>query len=252
VTLTDGETYTATVTAFDRTADVPWSTDSDALTFRVDSSPEVSSPQDGQVLAFGARDQRVVVNFDRPIDTSTKSGVTLARDSSGGTSTGASGPNCASPCSSVSFTPDSNGWREGRYTLTVNVKSEEGVAMQKTIRFAVPSSANETDSVSASATCNAIANPMTSYSVTTQAGNETVLASFVPSIPAGAVVRVRVLEGGNPKPDTATLGSGDSGTRRTLSFTETSAGAHPLSLEYCLTSGSGTFSLNDIYVSRAP
>lgn len=251
VALTDGETYTATVTAVDNTADTPWTTESDPLTFRVDSTPDVSSPQDGQVLAFDAKSHSVFVNFDRPIDTSTMSGITLTRDS--GSSTPWTGPTCASPCSSVSFAPDSN-FPEGRYTLTVDVKSEEGVPMQKTFHFAVPASTNETASSSTTSTCAAdpLPNPSNTYTVTTQAGSETVLASYVPSVPAGTVGRVRVLESGTPRVTSGAIGSGDNGVRSTLSFTLTGASPHTLSFEYCRTSGSGAFGLNDIYVSRAP
>jgi hypothetical protein len=250
-TLTDGETYTAVVTAVDNTADKAWTTDSDTLTFRVDKNPDVSSPQDGQVLAFEAKKAAVVVNFDRPIDQSTKSGVTLSRDSAAGTSTGASAATCSSPCSSVSFTPtSSSGFPEGRYTISVNVKSDEGVAMQKTIHFAVPDPANEDPSASTAANCTPLPS-QDPYSVRTTAGGETILASFDYSIPSGTIGRVRVLEGPTQLAS-RTLDAGNSGVRQTVPFTITTAGTHALTFEYCDQSGSGTLALSNIWVSRAP
>jgi hypothetical protein len=249
-TLTDGETYTAVVTAVDNTVDTAWTTDSDTLTFRVDSHPDVTSPQDGAVLAFDAKKAAVVVNFDRPVAANTKTGVTLARDSATGTSTQASGPTCSSPCTSISFTPtNSNGFPEGRYTLAVNVQSEEGVPMQKTFQFAVPDPSNEDPSASTSSNC--VLAPSQPFSVTTTHGNETVLASFNYSVPGGTTGRVRVLEG-TTEVARRTLDAANSGVRQTLSFGFATAAAHPLTLEYCDQSGSGTLNLSDIYVSRAP
>jgi hypothetical protein len=245
--LTDGETYTAVVTAVDNTADKAWTTDSDVLTFRVDSTPDVTSPQDGQVLAFEAKKAPVAVNFDRPVDPSTKNGVTLTRDSAGGGSTGASGPTCSSPCTTISFTNPS-GLPEGRYTLSVDVKSEEGLAMQKTFHFAVPAATNEDSSASTTSSC-VVLPASQPFSVQTTTGNETVLASFSFSLTSGTA-RVRFVRSGDPSPPSVTLaaGSGD----QTLALSVPSAGPTPLTLEYCIQSGSGTLNLSNIWVSRAP
>jgi hypothetical protein len=245
-TLTDGETYTAVITAVDNTADKAWTTDSDTLTFRVDKSPDVSSPQDNQVLAFEAKKSPVVVNFDRPVDPNTKTGVTLTRDSAAGTSTGASGPTCSSPCTSISFTNPS-GLPEGRYTLAVDVKSDEGVPMQKTFHFAVPDSANEDPSASTTQSC--VLASSQPFTIRTTGTNETALAAFSYSVSGGAVGRVRVLEGTTERANSGALQG--SGTPPPLSFS-LAAGTHPLTFEYCLSSGSGTLNLSNIWVSRAP
>jgi hypothetical protein len=252
--LADGETYTAVVTAVDNTVDNAWTADSDPLTFRVDTHPDVSSPQDGAVLAFGAKKSPVAVNFDRPVDPSTRGGVTLSRDSAGGTSIPVSGPTCSSPCTSISFTPtDANGLPEGRYTLAVNVKSDEGIVMQKTFKFAVPDPGNEDPNASTQSMCSTILlNPSIQENVQTTASGETVLASFVYSVPSGSVGRVQVLEAGSPLASSPPLDATGNGTRQKLSFTLSGPALHTLNLEYCLTSGSGPLSLSDIWASRAP
>jgi hypothetical protein len=250
-TLANGETYSAVVTAVDNTADKAWTTDSDTLTFRVDSTPDLTSPQDGQVLAFEAKKGNVVVNFDRPVDPNTKNGATLTRDSAAGSSPGASGPTCASPCSSISFSPSSSsGFPEGRYTIAVDVKSEEGVPMQKTFHFAVPDPTNEDPSASTTASCSVLP-PSDAFSVRTTAGNENVLASFDYSVPSGTTGRVRILEGTSVLA-ARTLDAANSGARQTVPFTLTAAGTHAVTLEYCDQAGSGTLSLSNIWVSRAP
>jgi hypothetical protein len=246
-TLNDGETYTAVVTAFDKTADTPWTSDSDPLTFRVDSQPDVSSPQDGRVLAFGAKSEPVVVNFDRAIDTRTKDGVSLTRDS--GSSSPWSAPTCTTPCSSISFTPTSS-FPEGRYTLTVDVKSEEGVPMQRTFHFAVPDPNNEDASLaSTSAMCTPVPPPPAPYSVTTRSANETVRASFSYSL-SGGTGRVRLIRAGDPSPPSVTVSPGTGS--RMLDLALGAPNTYPLGLEYCIESPGGTLTLSDVWVSRLP
>lgn len=244
-TLADGQTYTAIVTAVDNTVE-PWTTASDPLTFRIDSSPDVSSPQDNAVLAFGAKKAPVAVTFDRPVDPNTKNGVTLTRDSAAGTSIPVSGPACSSPCTSISFTPtDSNGLPEGRYTLGVNVRSDEGVVIQKAFKFAVPDSANE-DAAGGSNTNCALGSR--SFAVSTTTGSETVLVGFDYSLASGSG-QVKVLEGLTTERASRTLGPGTS-SGQTLSFTLTPSGPHTLTFQFC---GSGSpLSVSNVWASRAP
>jgi hypothetical protein len=131
--LNDGETYTATITALDKT-DVPWTTDSDPVTFRVDTKAEVASvsPADGAVLSGGAKGGNFVLNLDRPVDPASVPGnVVLARhpESTGGDPSYS--VSCNSPCTTITVDPSASTLPEGRYTLTASgLKSQEGVVLQ--------------------------------------------------------------------------------------------------------------------------
>lgn len=246
--LIDGQTYTATVTAVDNT-DHAWTTDSDALTFRVDSSPEVSAtdPADGAVLTFGRKSGNLAVTLDRPADpaTVTPTTVSLARDSAGGASIPVDPPSCASPCSTITIHPTS-ALPEGRYTLAVSgVKSEEGAAIAaKTIRFAVPSYENPSPS-STSTPCVMGIHSGLPATVQTN-GVETVLLGFSYTLSAGSGT-VNLAEGTNTVHATAALSPG-SGSRTLQAAL--SGGPHSLTIEYC--ASGGTLTLQDVYLTRAP
>ncbi|MFL5840722.1 MAG: hypothetical protein ACJ77Z_09775, partial [Thermoleophilaceae bacterium] len=248
----EGQTYTATVTAVDNT-DTPWTVDSDPLTFRVDSSPEVTAtdPADGSVLSFGRKSGNLTVTLDRPADpaTVTATTVSLARNSALGTSIPADPPSCASPCSTITIHPTS-ALPEGRYTLSVNgVKSEEGAAIAaKTIRFAVPTYENASPA-SASSGCPSLARLNTT--VQTTAGSETVLVGFSYTLSSGTGA-VQVYTDGSVSHTTSTTLSPPGGSPTPLSFTLTTQASHAIQVEYCIANGSGTLTLSNIYVSRAP
>jgi hypothetical protein len=139
LTLQDGTTYTAVLTAIDNTSDAAFTTDSDTLTFRVDKTPEVASsdPVPNAVLTGGRKDGNLVLNLDRPADPSTVSlgTVVLARGSG---TTPAYSLACSSPCSTITVDP-SGTLPEGRYTLSLNgLKSEEGATFANPgLKFAV-------------------------------------------------------------------------------------------------------------------
>jgi hypothetical protein len=251
--LNNGETYTATITAVDKT-DVAWTTDSDPLTFRVDTSPEVTStdPADGAVLAFARKSGNLSVTLDRPADPATVTATTvqLQRDSAAGSSIPVGPPTCASPCSTITTHPNS-ALPEGRYTLTVSaVKSEEGVAIAaKTIRFAVPDSNNEFTSLPSTANTCSVLPSQQPVPVNTNAGGETVLASFSYTL-TGGTGRVRILESTTPL--ASALLNPPSGSPSPLSFVLATKASHALTIEYCIQSGSGTLALSNVWVSRAP
>jgi hypothetical protein len=249
--LNEGETYTATVTAVDNTSNA-WTTDSDPVTFRVDSTPKVTAtdPADGAVLAFGRESGNLTISLDRPADPATVSATTVAlvRNSNGGPSIPVNAPSCASPCATITIHPTS-ALPEGRYNLTVaGVKSEEGPPFAaKTVKFAVPDPNNEFQNVTTTnATCTHLLADHKNTPVTTNGANETVLASFSYSMTGGTgtvtFVDGTTVLGSSPLP----AGSGS----RTLS-TSFAAGSHPsLAVDYCVTGG--TLSLSNLYVSRAP
>jgi hypothetical protein len=122
----------------------PWTTDSDPLTFRVDSKAEVASvtPADGTVLTGGGKDTNFVLALDRPADPATvnKTNVVLDRnaESSGGDPDYTVGCS-ATPCTSIVVDPNGS-LPEGRYVLSMtNVKSDEGATFATfSARYAVP------------------------------------------------------------------------------------------------------------------
>jgi hypothetical protein len=247
--LNDGETYTATVTAVDNTVNA-WTTDSDPLTFRVDSSPEVTAtyPADGTVLAFGHRTDNLTVTLDRPADpaTVTSSTVALARNSATGSSIPVDSPACSSPCSTITIHPTS-ALQEGRYTLSLSgVKSEEGAAIAaKTVKFAVPSYENASPSPTSAACTPPLHSGLTATVQTT--GAETVLLGFSYAL-SGGTGTVNLYENTTMAAlANASLQPGNGS--RTLSA-GLSPGAHTLTIEYC--ASGGTLTLQNVYVSRAP
>jgi hypothetical protein len=251
--LNNGETYTAVVTAVDNT-DTPFSADSDPLTFKVDTSPEVTAtdPGDGAVLNGSRKSGNLTVTLDRPADPGTVSATTvsLQRDSAAGGSIPVDPPSCSSPCTTITIHPTS-ALPEGRYTLTVNgVKSEEGAAIApKAIRFAVPDSNDEFSQIGPTSTSCSVLPPSQSFGISTTAGNETVLVSFGYTL-TGGVGRVQIKDGSTVL--TGATFSPPSGSQQ-LSFSLATAGNHPaLSIEYCILSGSGNLTLQNVWASRAP
>jgi hypothetical protein len=246
--LTDGATYTATVTAFDK-ATPAWTTDSDPLTFKVDTTPEVTStdPAEGAVLAFARKSGNLTVTLDRPADPAsvTAATVSLQRDSASGSSSPVDPPSCSNPCTTITIHPTS-ALPEGRYTLVVSgVKSQEGATIAaKGVKFAVPASESASPP-STSQPCVLAATVSTP--VTTNAANETVLASFSYTL-SGGTGKVSVNESSELTSVTLSPGSGN----QTLSFSLPTKAPHPLQVQYCIQSGSGTLALQNLWVSRAP
>jgi hypothetical protein len=142
VTLADGETYTAVVTAVDNTADRAWTTDSDTLTFRVDTNADATSftPASGTVLSGSSNTTNFTISLDRAANASTVSNTTvvLERDGGGSPSYTAKCP-ATGPCTSITVDPSST-LGEGRYVLRLNgVKSaDEGLTFTGSASYAVP------------------------------------------------------------------------------------------------------------------
>jgi hypothetical protein len=151
VTLNEGETYSAVVTAVDNTADTPWTTDSDAISFRVDSSADASfAPAGGPILRGSQKSTNFTTTLDRPADPTTVSPTTVKLRR--GPTEVAHSAGCAnSSCTVITVDPDSD-LTEGRYVVSLNgVKSkDEGLTFAGTASYAVPYV--DGDSVSATAT----------------------------------------------------------------------------------------------------
>ncbi|MEA2492622.1 MAG: hypothetical protein QOJ29_533 [Thermoleophilaceae bacterium] len=130
VALTDGDTYIATVTAVDNTADGAWGIESDPAGFRVDTKPEVDKvePATGTVLSGTAKDTNFVLTFDRVVDPASVSNATvvLARNAESGASPDYTVGCSNTPCTKIVVDPNGT-LPEGRYTVTANgVKSGDG------------------------------------------------------------------------------------------------------------------------------
>jgi hypothetical protein len=138
--LTDGETYTATVTAVDNTADVPWTVDSDALTFRVDSNADATafSPASGTILSGSANSTNFTISLDRVADKSTVTTDKVKLERSNG-SQPTYAVNCNTPCTQITVDP-SGSLPEGHYTLSLQgvTSSDEGLVFSGSAKYAVP------------------------------------------------------------------------------------------------------------------
>jgi hypothetical protein len=140
VALNEGETYTAVVTAFDRTADAPWTIESDPLTFRVDSNADATSfvPASGTILSGSAKSTNFTINLDRAANPSTVSPSTVKLTRGGGDISHTAG--CSNtPCTSIVVDPSSD-LGEGRYTVSLSgvTSADEGMTFSGTATYAVP------------------------------------------------------------------------------------------------------------------
>jgi hypothetical protein len=139
VTLNEGETYTAVVTAVDNTADMPWTADSETLSFRVDSAADASfAPASGTILSGSQKSTNFTITLDRPADPATVSPSTV-KLRRGPTEVGHSAGCANTPCTVITVDPDSD-LTEGRYVLSLNgVKSkDEGLTFGGSASYAVP------------------------------------------------------------------------------------------------------------------
>lgn len=256
--LQDGVAYTAVVTAVDNTSDGAFTTSSDPISFRVDTTPEVTAtdPPQGSVLA-GV--QRLTLTLDRSADPSTvtPANVVLNRTAGSGSAPGAYQVSCSDACTKVAVDPSS--LPEGRYALvlTERVKTADGDPFVRfTLKFAVrfygPSAASTPSG-------NCTLGPPSNSSMTTTlnaAPNETIRISFNWAVSGTGTGYVRVLETGNPNPvGTSTPRSAGSGTD-TFEVTLSSASNHALTFELATSGCSGTQSIDydvtNLTASRTP
>jgi hypothetical protein len=184
-TLTEGETYTAVVTAVDNTADPAWTTDSDTLTFKVDSTPEATSfsPASGTVLSGALKGGPFTINLDRAADPATVSATTVKLDRAGGTDPTYTAGCATAACTSITVDPTNpNQLAEGHYVLSLNgVKSAaEGLTFTGSANYAVPFT--ESGTLSADATPAACivgdASETVSYSVSAADAGQTAFLDF--------------------------------------------------------------------------
>ncbi|MFL5896816.1 MAG: OmpL47-type beta-barrel domain-containing protein [Thermoleophilaceae bacterium] len=260
--LSDGETYIATVVAVDNT-DTPFTTESDPLTFRVDTHPDVigSDPAQGAILSGARKDGNLTVTLDRPADSSTLSGHVLL-DRVEPSSDPAYSVSCNSDCTQVIVDP-SGTLPEGRYTLSLSgVKSQEGLDFPNpAIKFAVAfredsDGDNTAQSLSPCAsgvmTTDATPSP-SSTTITTATNNEAGFIAFGYSVAGPGTGGLRILDNGTPVYDSSDLsGSGQIQT----TFIIPTAGSHAITTQYYVKCTAGqaqtSFSASNIVASRQP
>jgi hypothetical protein len=257
-TLSDGETYTATVTAVDNTAEKPWTQESDPLTFRVDTTANITgvNPTQGSVLAGSAKDSSFTISLDRAADPSTvsQSTVKLERNAESGSTPSYTVGCPSSPCTTITLDP-SGSLGEGRYTVTVSgVKSaDEKLTFNTfTASYSVPflEDSNGVD-VSGGVCIGTDATGSDPVTVNAADGSETGNVSFDWSFSGGSGWKVRVLNGATELGSVS--GAGGSG-HASFSFPIPS-GNHVLTVEFrstCSGGNTGTLNTDNVLGWRSP
>jgi hypothetical protein len=150
--LTDGETYTAQLFAFDNT-DVAWSNQSAPYTFHVDTQPGIasSSPANGAIVSSPSN--KVTITLDRPATGISNSSVTFTAVDSSASAPAVDSVTCSASCTILTVTLHSAPG-EGIWQAALNgVKSQENVPITGSVRFAVPFATSDTDSASSPSVC---------------------------------------------------------------------------------------------------
>jgi hypothetical protein len=202
VTLNEGETYTAVVTAVDNTADTPWTTDSDPITFKVDTQPGATgfTPASGTILSGGLKNGPLSIALDRPADSKTVTTSTVVLDRSDGSDPSYTVKCTGSTCTTIEV--DLGGaLAEGHYALRLNgVKgADEGVTFSGTANYAVPFAEDDSfgPSTSAPIACSS-GTPATSlpYALDASDPNQTAFLRF--DITGNGGWKMEALYGGSP------------------------------------------------------
>jgi Bacterial Ig-like domain len=238
VTLTDGETYVASVIAIDNT-DLPFSAASDDFTFRVDSSPGIasSSPADGTIVQGAAKDGNLTITLDRPADKATVAASTVQFVGVDPATTPGYKVSCDASCTTITVNPDDT-LAEGRYKITLSgVKSQEGVVIPGNVRFSVPFIEDAAGGSAGGSLCAGgeqfTTDNTKSLSV---AGPESGTLTFDYSVESGATGGVRILAGSTVIGDSGNLsGSGHATVQFTLPD-----GNSTVSLQYYVNCSTGT------------
>jgi hypothetical protein len=248
-TLNEGETYTATVTAVDNTADKPWTQDSDPLTFRVDSNADASfSPASGTILRGSASGTNFTINLDRPANPSSVSSSTV-KLSRGGTDIPHSADCNNAPCTVIVVNPTSD-LSEGRYTLALSgVKSaDEELTFGASATYAVPYVDGGSIATSTSPACPGIQPPTTSSASTVSQADSGTRAFLEFDISSNTSWTLTAKQSGT------TLGSVD-GTapgHYRLEFASATSGTLTFELQAHCGSGSVSASASNLFGSRIP
>jgi hypothetical protein len=139
IALNDGETYTAVLTAFDNSVGGAWTTDSDTLTFRVDSQADASFSPASKVLRGSENATNFTIALDRAANPSTVSASTVLLTRGDGTEVGHT-VGCNTPCTTIVVDPSSNLAAGQQYTLRLSgVKSaDEGLTFAGSASYTVP------------------------------------------------------------------------------------------------------------------
>jgi hypothetical protein len=251
--LTDGETYTAVVTAVDNTADLAWTSDSDPLTFRVDSHADATgfTPANGTVLSGGSKNGPFTISLDRAANASTVSSTTVKLDRSDGTDPSYSAACAGTPCSSITVTPSAP-LGEGHYVLSLDgVKSaDEGLTFTGSANYAVPFVEDPNGVDVGGGVCISDATG-TDAGTVTAAGSQPGVVSFDWSFSGGSGWQVRVLNGTT---ELAQLSGGPGSGHATVPFT-IPAGSNVLTVEFrskCPSGSNGSLNTDNVIGTRVP
>lgn len=258
--LADGETYIASVAAVDNTDD-PFTSESDPLTFRVDTHPDVtaSNPGDGAIVSGNAKNGPYTLTLDRPADPASVTNGTVVLHRVEGSDPSYS-VSCNSDCTVISVQPSSPS--EGRYTLSPNgVRSQEGAAFSSSpVHFALAfREDNDSDNKATNSACTGATVTVTDGTPTantlTAPSDENGRVTFGYSVTGSGSGGLRVLRDATVIADSSTLTGSGSGA--TLSFTILGDGnPHAYTTQYystCALGGSATtFTASNIVASRVP
>lgn len=256
--LVDGQTYTAIVTAVDKT-DTPFTTDSDPLTFTVDTHPKLtaSDPLPGAIISGSRKSGNIKLTLDRAADPATvvkgSTVVLQAQASSGPTPDYA--VSCSDPCSTITVQPSIT-LPEGRYTVTMNgVKSLEGAVFPSyQLKFTAAFDPTATSATVTNSTCLTDAvNTTMAYSLTS-ATSEAITVSFDWSVGGTGNGQVQIRDNATTVVAYGPVhppGSGHDVVQATLGATAT----HNLVFELhatCSPPNPVTFSVSNLVASRTP
>jgi hypothetical protein len=248
-TLNEGETYTATVTAVDNTADKPWAQDSDPLTFRVDSNADASfAPASGTILRGSQKSTNFTINLDRPANPATVSPSTVQLLQAGSNVPHSAGCN-NTPCTVITVDPNSD-LSEGRYTLALSgVKSaDEGLSFGSSATYAVPYVDGGSIATSTSPACPGIQPPTTSSTSTVSQADPGTRAFLEFDISSNTSWTLTAKQSGT------TLGSVDGAApgHYRLEFASATSGTLTFELQAHCGSGSVSASASNLFGSRIP
>jgi hypothetical protein len=257
--LTDGETYTASVVAIDNTDD-PFTSESDPLTFKVDTHPKVTAtdPAPAAILSGARKDGNLTLTLDRAADpaTVTKSTVVLTAQATSASSSPNWAVTCSNSCTTIVVDP-SGTLPEGRYTLTMNgVKSQEAVAFPAyTLKFAVAFYENPSGS-SYSPTCPTDPGNTTMTTALGSAAGETIVVGFDYTVSGTGSGELKVNDNGTIRGSSVSHSAGSGHDSVPVTLGPSPPTTRPLIFELhqtgCGAGNSISFTASNVIASRTP
>jgi hypothetical protein len=245
IVLNEGETYTAILTAVDNSVGGAWITDSDKLTFRVDSHPDATFSPASTVLSGGANKTNFTITLDRAADPATVSPSTVELIRGDGSDAAHSAGCSNTPCTSIVVDPNSD-LAEGHYELRLNgvTSADERLPFTASAGYAVPYT--ESGSISAALLCGNASTSL-AYPVSAAPPGQTAFLAFDITYSGGPGWALQARLNGNPIGDPA---SAVTGGHFRLNFP--SSGAGTLTFQLTSQCGGGNASALNLFGSRYP